>query len=148
MISSKATKRDSLLFVYGTLRKFVDIAMARRLRRCGKHLGIAVAPGRLYDLGSYPGLKRPRSRGDRVVGDVYALGAPREILAILDRYEAGQPGRERARFVRVQSVVAFANGARRRAWLYLYRPPVRPQWRIRCGDYERYLKGVHPRAEV
>jgi gamma-glutamylcyclotransferase (GGCT)/AIG2-like uncharacterized protein YtfP len=137
-----------LLFVYGTLREFVDIAMARRLRRCGKHLGIAVARGRLYDLGSYPGLKRPRRRGDRVVGDVYELTTPRAILPILDRYEAGQLGRERARFVRVQTVVVMASGARRRAWLYLYQPPVRADQRIRCGDYERHLDGIYPRGLV
>jgi gamma-glutamylcyclotransferase (GGCT)/AIG2-like uncharacterized protein YtfP len=142
-------RRDSLLFVYGTLRAFVDIPMARRLRRGARHLGAARTRGRLYDVGDYPGLTAARRRGEWVVGDLYELAAPRALLRALDRYEAGAAGRERARFVRVRASVLRASvtgasvmlgrGARRSAWLYLYRPPVRAHTRIRCGDYERYL---------
>jgi gamma-glutamylcyclotransferase (GGCT)/AIG2-like uncharacterized protein YtfP len=141
------TKRDSLLFVYGTLRAFVDIPMARRLRCAARHLGVARAPGRLYDLGSYPGLAVARRRGEWVAGDLYELPAPRLLLQALDRYEAGAAGRERPRFVRVRAAVIFADGARRTAWLYRYRLPVRPRLRIRSGDYERHLGGSYPRAE-
>jgi gamma-glutamylcyclotransferase (GGCT)/AIG2-like uncharacterized protein YtfP len=135
------TKRDSLLFVYGTLRAFVDIPMARRLRAAGLHVGTARTPGRLYDLGPYPGLKEARRRGEWVVGDLYALSGCRKVLRVLDRYEAGAAGRERARFVRVSAIVCQAGGRRRSAWLYLYRPPVRAGARIRSGDYERHLGG-------
>jgi gamma-glutamylcyclotransferase (GGCT)/AIG2-like uncharacterized protein YtfP len=139
-------KRDSLLFVYGTLRAFVDIPMARRLRLSSRHLGTARARGRLYDLGPYPGLTAPRRRGDWVAGDLYALRSPRALLEVLDRYEAGSAGRERPRFVRVRATVLGAGGRRRFAWLYLYRPPVRPQTRIACGDYAVYLGGTYPPA--
>ncbi len=147
MISSKVIKRDSLLFVYGTLRAFVDIPMARRLRSAGRHLGAARAPGRLYDLGPYPGLLAAQRRGDWVVGDLYELSAPRALLRTLDRYEAGAAGRERPRFVRVRVAVVLVDGARRTAWLYRYCLPVRPRSRIRCGDYQRHLEGNYPRAE-
>ena len=66
--------------------------MARRLRGAGRHLGVARAPGRLYDLGPYPGLAAARRRGDWVVGDLYELAAPRALLRMLDRYEAGAAG--------------------------------------------------------
>jgi gamma-glutamylcyclotransferase (GGCT)/AIG2-like uncharacterized protein YtfP len=142
------TKRDSLLFVYGTLRAFVDIPMARRLRVYGRHLGVARTPGRLYDLGSYPCLTAARRRGDWVTGDLYELRAPRRLLQALDRYEAGAAGRERPRFVRVRVAVIWANGRRRAAWLYFYRAPVRPETRIRGGDYESYLGGTYRGAGV
>jgi gamma-glutamylcyclotransferase (GGCT)/AIG2-like uncharacterized protein YtfP len=70
MISSPLTGRDSLLFVYGTLRPFVDIPMAKWLRRAAHYVGPATMRGRLYDLKRYPGLHAPRSRRDCVVGDV------------------------------------------------------------------------------
>jgi len=140
------TKRDSLLFVYGTLRAFVDIPMARRLRGAGRHLGVARAPGRLYDLGPYPGLAAARRRGDWVVGDLYELAAPRALLRMLDRYEAGAAGKERPRFVRVRTAVILANGGRRSAWIYQYRLPAPPRLRVRCGDYERHLDGAYTRA--
>jgi gamma-glutamylcyclotransferase (GGCT)/AIG2-like uncharacterized protein YtfP len=140
-------KRDSLLFVYGTLRAFVDIPMARRLRRCARHVGTARAPGRLYDVGPYPGVTLPRRRSEWVAGDLYELRSPRALLRVLDLYEAGAAGRERPRFVRVRATVVLADGRRRSAWLYLYRPPVRPQTRIRCGDYARHLGGSYSRAQ-
>ena len=101
--------------------------MARRLRRCARHLGTARAPGRLYDLGPYPGITAPRRRGEWVAGDLYELRSPRALLRVLDLYEAGAAGRERPRFVRVRAAVLLADGRRRSAWLYLYRPPVRAQ---------------------
>jgi len=143
MISSKVIKRDSLLFVYGTLRAFVDIPMARLLRRSGRHLGVARVPGRLYDLGRYPGFTVAQRHGECVFGDLYELRAPRALLQILDRYEAGAAGRERPRFVRVRTVAILSGGTRRSAWLYLYRPPVRAPTRIRCGDYDRHLAGIY-----
>jgi len=146
MISSSVTQRDSLLFVYGTLRAFVDIPMARRLRLCGRHLGRARVRGRLHDLGRYPGLTPARRKREWVVGDLYRLHAPRGILRVLDRYEAGAQGRERARFVRERAVAVLDSGRRRCVWLYRYRRAVHAHARIRCGDYERYLESGHAAA--
>jgi gamma-glutamylcyclotransferase (GGCT)/AIG2-like uncharacterized protein YtfP len=140
MISSRPPKRDSLLFVYGTLRAFVDIPMARLLRAAGRHLGVARVQGRLYDLGRYPGLKPARRMGEWVVGDVYELRAPRALLRTLDRYEAGARGLERPRFVRARIRVRFGRRTRT-AWLYRYRLVVRPGTLIRSGDYERHVAG-------
>jgi gamma-glutamylcyclotransferase (GGCT)/AIG2-like uncharacterized protein YtfP len=131
-------KRDSLLFVYGTLRAFVDMPMARLLRAGSRHVGVARVRGRLYDLGRYPGLKPARRTGDWVIGDLYELRAPRALLRMLDRYEAGARGLERPRFVRVR---APAKIGRRMgsAWLYTYRLAIRPDRLIRGGDYEPFV---------
>jgi gamma-glutamylcyclotransferase (GGCT)/AIG2-like uncharacterized protein YtfP len=133
MISGRFSGRDSLLFVYGTLRSFVDIPMARWLRRVGRYVGAARTRGRLYDLGPYPGLRA--ARGDRqwVVGEVYRVTSPR-VWRVLDRYEAG-PAPSRARFVRVRCEVWLARGGRRSAFVYLYQREVPRTARIASGDY-------------
>ena len=126
MISSRLTRRDSLLFVYGTLRPFVDIEIAKWLRSNARYLGSATTLGRLYDLGAYPGMKASRGRRERVVGDVYRIANAR-VFRVLDRYEA--------RFVRERCVVRFARGGRKIAWAYRYRYNAASAARFASGDY-------------
>jgi gamma-glutamylcyclotransferase (GGCT)/AIG2-like uncharacterized protein YtfP len=121
-----------LLFVYGTLRPFVDIEMARWLRGAARYLGPATAPGRLYDLGAYPGMKAARAYRERVVGDVYRVTNPR-IFRVLDRYET--------KFVRERCVVKLDRGVRRTAWAYRYRYGVSGATRIASGDYRVHRPG-------
>jgi gamma-glutamylcyclotransferase (GGCT)/AIG2-like uncharacterized protein YtfP len=139
MISSRVTERDSLLFVYGTLRPFVDIAMARWLAAVARYVGLARTRGRLYDLGPYPGLVAPRRPADWVVGDLYRLPAARPVLRALDRYEAGPAARGRPRFCRVEHPVLLACGTRRDAWLYLFRRSIVGRTLIVSGDYRQHL---------
>jgi gamma-glutamylcyclotransferase (GGCT)/AIG2-like uncharacterized protein YtfP len=129
MISSRLTKRDSLLFVYGTLRPFVDVPMARWLRRVARYVGPATTRGALYDLGRYPCLRNASRRREWVVGDVYRV-AGRRVLRALDRYEAT--------FVRERCIVKLARGALRRAWIYRYRFSVVGLPRIASGDYRAH----------
>ena len=131
MISSRQKRRDSLLFVYGTLRPFSDVAMARWLRRAARYLGPATTRGRLYDLGAYPGLRCARRRGETVAGDVYRVKSPR-VLRVLDRYEA--------RFVRERCSVQLARGGRKAAWTYRYAYGVASAVRIAGGDYLSYCR--------
>ena len=39
-------------------------------------------PGRLYDLGAYPGLTEARTEQEWVLGDVYELAEPENTLAV------------------------------------------------------------------
>ena len=132
MISARLARRDSLLFVYGTLRPFVDIEMARWLRRNARYVGPATTRGRLYDLGAYPGMKSARGRRERVAGDVYRVTNPR-VLRVLDRYED--------EFVRERCVVKLDRGGCCIAWTYRYRYGVARATRIASGDYR-----VHRRS--
>jgi gamma-glutamylcyclotransferase (GGCT)/AIG2-like uncharacterized protein YtfP len=136
MISSRITGRDSLLFVYGTLRPFVAVPMARWLRERARYLGPAKTRGRLYDLGPYPGLLVARGRREWVAGDVYRVTNPR-VLRVLDRYEAGSSVAS-ARFVRRRCVVRLAQRRSRAAWVYLYRYRVVRAARIASGDYRLF----------
>ena len=128
---------NELLFVYGTLRPFVAIPMARWLATAAHYVGPARARGRLYDLGPYPGMRAARGRRQWVVGDVYRVASPR-VLRALDRYETGRT-RVRPQFVRVRCVVKPKHGGCRRAWVYLYRPGVWRALRILRGDYRRHF---------
>lgn len=140
MIPSRLTRRDSLLFVYGTLRPFIGIPMARWLRRNARYVGPATTSGRLYDLGAYPGMRAARSKRDRVTGDVFLVAKP-SVFRVLDRYEAGN-ARSKARFLRERCVVKLVRGSARRkarAWTYRYRYSVAGAPRIVGGDYRAHL---------
>jgi gamma-glutamylcyclotransferase (GGCT)/AIG2-like uncharacterized protein YtfP len=96
------------LFVYGTLRTGSDNRFARMLAERARSIGPAQVPGRLYDLGSYPGA---RPGGGSIQGEIFQLHDPAAILAKLDRYEG--PEYERA--------VTVANGIE--CWIYWYVGP-------------------------
>jgi gamma-glutamylcyclotransferase (GGCT)/AIG2-like uncharacterized protein YtfP len=137
MISARSTARDSLLFVYGTLREFVPTDAGERLRRQSRLVGLARVEGRLYDLGRYPGLVQRRCAGEWVIGELYRLRNPRLTLRALDLYECG-PRPVPARFMREHAVAYLGPGARRRVWVYRFRGSVRAQRRIDGGDYARH----------
>ena len=142
MISPRLTRRDSLLFVYGTLRELFDMPMARRLRREAQSLGVARVAGRLYDLGRYPGMTPPRGRDEWVVGELYRLKPPSRTLRALDRYECGPVfSLARARFVRERVRALSAAGGARSAWMYRFRGRARAENRIKSGDYRSHLIG-------
>jgi gamma-glutamylcyclotransferase (GGCT)/AIG2-like uncharacterized protein YtfP len=126
MISARLARRDSLLFVYGTLRPFVDIEMAKWLRSHARYVGPATTRGRLYDLGAYPGMRPARGGRERVAGDVYRVTNPR-VFRALDHYEV--------EFVRERCVVKLDRGGCRVAWAYRYRYGVARGLRIASGDY-------------
>ncbi len=129
MISARTTARDSLLFVYGTLRPFVDIPMARWLRRVARYVGPGTTRGRMYDRGAYPCLRVAGHPRAKVTGDVYRIGG-RRVFRVLDRYEA--------RFVRERCIVKLARGTRARAWIYRYRDSVAGLPVIVGGDYRTH----------
>jgi gamma-glutamylcyclotransferase (GGCT)/AIG2-like uncharacterized protein YtfP len=121
-----------LLFVYGTLRPFVDIEMAKWLRGNARYVGSATTRGRLYDLGAYPGMRSGSGRCERVIGDVYRVTSPR-IFRVLDRYEAS--------FERERCVVKLDRGRCSVAWAYRYRYGVAGAARIASGDYRVHRFG-------
>ena len=86
------------LFVYGTLRSTYDNPMAHLLRQNAHSLGTGYVPGRLFDLGWYPGATYEPDSPHRVWGEVFAL-TDDSILTQLDTYEGihGHPDDEYAR---------------------------------------------------
>lgn len=82
---------NPLLFVYGTLLSTVDHPTGDRLRREAAFAGLAVCPGRLYQVDWYPGLVDDTS-GAVVHGELYRLHTPYRSLVWLDEFEGVTPG--------------------------------------------------------
>jgi gamma-glutamylcyclotransferase (GGCT)/AIG2-like uncharacterized protein YtfP len=122
--------------VYGTLRPFVDIRMARWLQRVARNMGPAKTRGRLFDLGPYPGLKPAKRTSEWVFGDVYRVRNP-FVLRALDSYESGV-GAGLPRFRREACEVVLGHRRRCAAWVYVYQRTCLRRSRIAHGDYRVY----------
>lgn len=118
------------LFVYGTLLPGHAPAAMRDVVATMRVVGPATVRGRLYDLGSYPGLVLDVS-DDRVHGQVLAVPDDPDAWLRLDAYEGfviDEP--ERSLFRRARCPAAVADGAVIECWVYVYNdgglPPGRP----------------------
>jgi gamma-glutamylcyclotransferase (GGCT)/AIG2-like uncharacterized protein YtfP len=96
-----------LVFVYGTLRSGGARAMSVRFP-AAKFLGDAKVSGRLYDLGSYPGLQLGQANS-AVIGEVYEVDD--ETLSELDEFEASS-------FYWRKQVEVFLGNDSRTGWTY------------------------------
>lgn len=112
------------LFVYGTLlsgaQDTLGAAMRVRLQREAKIVAAASSPGRLFDLGAYPGMveAEPRDR-DLVSGEVLELRDPVATFRWLDRYEDVDPDEPAAGlYRRVPHLALWHDGQTSRCWVY------------------------------
>lgn len=128
------------LAVYGSLRSglalpyqpsTLDPLLAERMS--------CLIPGRLVDLGSYPGLVRGWGQ---VVGDLCQL--PDEAsLALFDDYEGFDPDRpETSQYLRIMIRIIEPNVE---AWTYLYNRAWTPDMLVASGDWEHHLVTRSPR---
>jgi gamma-glutamylcyclotransferase (GGCT)/AIG2-like uncharacterized protein YtfP len=123
---------EAYLFVYGTLRRAVHHPLHRLLEQQAGLIGSGTFPGKLFDLGRYPGTVPSRLSTDRVIGEVYRLNTFNATLEILDQYEE-------TRFRRKRAAISLDNGGNVTAWIYLYRGFVKHRKLIPSGDFVRYL---------
>jgi gamma-glutamylcyclotransferase (GGCT)/AIG2-like uncharacterized protein YtfP len=126
---------SEMLFVYGTLRR--GFPLHRHLHEAAvEFIGEGSIPGRLYDLGEYPGAVAAASPGEEVHGELYRLSDPAQQLAALDQveeYDAARP--ENSLFLRERVDVRASIGSVVKAWTYLLRDkPSNARW-IEGGDY-------------
>jgi gamma-glutamylcyclotransferase (GGCT)/AIG2-like uncharacterized protein YtfP len=138
--ASRGARPVEHLFVYGTLRPAARSPMGDWLAAAAELLGPARAPGRLYDLGAYPGLVPAQDpRAGRVAGEVYRLAAPEAILARLDEYEGCGERNTYGAFRRERVAVRLDGGAELSAWTYVHRGPIDESRAIASGDYAAWL---------
>ncbi len=127
------------LCVYGTLMRGIHSSKTKLLGRYGRFAGETEIPGRLYDLGSYPGLVYDPEAEKQVRGHVFELTEPERVLPILDEYEGVDPKRpEAGPYLRIRVDLPVA-GEGRPCWLYPYIWPTDGFARIESGDYLAYL---------
>ncbi|WP_319529750.1 gamma-glutamylcyclotransferase family protein [uncultured Cohaesibacter sp.] len=124
------------LFVYGTLRRETGSQMHDYLAANSTHLGEALFQGQLYRIEHFPGVVPSSDPSHQVVGDVFRLNDPTEMLDRLDAYEQiGNGFSEPYEFERCEAVVALRNGTRLPVWIYLYRWDVEGTEQILSGDF-------------
>ncbi len=122
------------LFVYGTLMGDASGNLGQterdRLRAESTSVGPATMPGKLYDLGQYPGLVIVHG-GGAVQGEIITLFDPDRTFAWLDLYEGVEPSQSSVdgfpspEFVRRPVAAALYNGEPCRVWVYAYIGPLR-----------------------
>jgi gamma-glutamylcyclotransferase (GGCT)/AIG2-like uncharacterized protein YtfP len=130
------------LFLYGTLLPELARGPLREALGNCTRVGPGALPGRLYDLGAYPGLVPDVSAGGRVAGTVFRLPERHDVLGELDAYEgfhpADPPG---SLYLRLPYDVDLADGTSVSCWVYVYNRDPGPAPRIPDGDYLAWLRG-------
>lgn len=142
-----------LLFVYGTLRPqllhLVSSPGVQQLVDRLARLGRATIEGKIYDLGTFPGLvllAEPPADTEGcsgppplVIGDLLSVDG--EALATLDNYEECTGASPLYRRDQVHAVCQD-DGRTVRAWTYVFCGDLGAAPRIEGGDYARYLSHV------
>lgn len=132
---------DSLVFVYGTLRKDARGQVLSPLCQGWVFKGYGTVPGELYDFGAYPGAVPSSVPDARVRGELYELPDPSKMLPPIDRYEGcGEADEQPHEFERELVDVTMEDGTVARAWIYWYRPEPLGR-RLHSGDYLQRLGG-------
>jgi gamma-glutamylcyclotransferase (GGCT)/AIG2-like uncharacterized protein YtfP len=131
------------LFVYGSLLPELAPPQIRSAMAGLRSLGPATTSGRLYDLGSHPGMVLDSGTGC-VHGQAFELHDPGKVFEELDAYEGYDPQRpNESLFVRVLRPVHLANHDEIAAWVYVYQGPVQQATLIPDGDYLAWRQGSH-----
>lgn len=127
------------LFVYGTLRRTFDNAMAQWLSRHAGFFGTAFFRGILYEVDRYPAAVPCLDDPNRILGDLYRCNDPERVFAVLDDYEECSDRFPKPyEYRRLKSEILLPDDGSIMAWIYLYNFPVDRLERIRSGDYISY----------
>ena len=123
------------LFIYGTLMPGLRL-QAEMLG--AERLGTARVPGRLVDVGRYPGLLPGPGE---VTGEIHRVSDA--LLVRLDAVEEVVPGdRAASQYWREQVPVIAGVLTGCKVWTYVYNRPSTGLTPIAHGDYRRYIREV------
>ena len=141
-----------LLFVYGTLLPGRAPTAVRDLIERTRVISAATMRGRLYDLGSYPGVVIDPGAGP-VIGQVLEVPDDPELWLRLDAYEgfdSNDPARSLFRRVRWHVQPTASSGRPLHCWVYVYNGDVAPENLIESGAWlqQPARPGTLPRTEV
>jgi len=132
-------KMPEYLFVCGTLRSGLAPDEVAGLMGGMRRIGAASAPGRLYDLGDYPGAVLDPECNTKIIGEVFQLSDDGAALAALDAYEGIDPKNPGdSLFVRREAEITLEGGANLQCWIYVYNRQVASATLITSGDYLIY----------
>lgn len=125
---------DTLLFVYGTLRRACPTGAHQRYLAGAEFIANARVQGRLYRVSYYPALVLDHHAG-WVQGEIYRL-RDTEQLAALDTYEeCTYPALPEQEYQRCSARVQLEDGSTVEVWLYAYQRPLADLPVIASGDF-------------
>lgn len=127
------------LFVYGTLLSNIPSSMSKFLRRRASLVGKATVPGKLYDLGMYPGFVAGGE--DNVVGELYLVKPESEeqTMDMLDAYE-GVTGEPEDEYRRTDVTAQVGGGGTFKAQTYEYTGSLGGKKLIPRGNYPAFYE--------
>ena len=128
------------LFVYGSLMGGIQSPIANYLKSNSHFLGEGLVNGRLLDIGKYPGLVYQPTGKSKVVGHVFQLGNPKEMLPNLDYYECVGEGFAAPNEYRREIISVALRDQRLDCWAYLYNNDTTNLKEIASGNYLEYFK--------
>lgn len=131
-------KKGDCIFVYGTLRRGERADLSKQFYSFGvDFLSADKINGKLYHLGSFPGVKAEFDAEafvpdhPPVIGEVYRI-RDASIVAILDAYESYHADNPTIGLYN-RGLVPSERG--RKVWVYTYNHPVIEDQRIESGDW-------------
>lgn len=131
---------NNYLFVYGTL--LPDRApggLAEIIARL-RPVSAGSMPGRIFDLGDYPGAVFDRAAQTRVHGQVFELSGNEGQLRKLDEYEEYAPDHPKSSlFVRQERPITLPDGAELPCWVYVYNRDPGKARPVPGGDYSAWI---------
>lgn len=135
-------KKGDCIFVYGTLRRGERADLAKQARNFSvDYMGTDRINGRLYHLGSFPGVKIIGSdlpftdEMETVTGEVFRVRDV-SIGAMLDAYEGYVPPEDRKpEYPGLYDRRQVQSDKGRTVWVYTYNHPVIEEQRIESGDW-------------
>ena len=126
---------NDYIYLYGTLLPELAPANLRPLLARLEPVGSATVPGRLYDLGDYPGAVSEVSATLSVHGRVFALPG-RDVLRAFDAYERfDERDVSGSLYRRVRQLVTLDDGSKVTCWMYAYNRHPRSAPVVPGGDY-------------
>jgi gamma-glutamylcyclotransferase (GGCT)/AIG2-like uncharacterized protein YtfP len=129
-------KMNDKLFVYGTLLD-EDNKYGIYLRDNSRFYATGRLPGKLYDIGEYPGAALLTESDEYISGIILQIYRPDDILAVIDLYEGfGDDQPQPNEFVRVLTQ-AETDAGQVSCWIYIYNLPTNNLTAITEGRYHK-----------
>lgn len=124
------------LFVYGTLRQNANQPMQQHLTAHARFVAMAHYKARLYQVSYYPGAVPSSRAADQVLGELYQLLQPEQLLPLLDNYEeCGEGFTQPQEYRRELQQVTLESGDSVAAWVYVYNRNTEGLKQIESGDF-------------
>ena len=126
------------LFVYGTLRQNANHPMHQQLATHARFVAMARLQACLYQVSYYPGAVPSNNVANQVLGELYQLLQPEQLLPLLDNYEeCGEGFAQPQEYRRELQQVTLEDGASVSAWVYIYNRDTSGLKLITSGDFLR-----------